>query len=267
PYPYPLRSPWGPDPKETADHTLRFLQTCLSDPASGWRPPAAVVVEPVQGNGGVIPAPEGFLAGLRSLCDEHGMVLILDEVMSGFHRTGPRFAYEHEPDVRPDILVLGKSLSSGLPLAACVIRHSIGEASPPTTETSTYAGNLVACAAALAAQDVYEAEGLGERAAELGSSFLDRLRSVAQRHAIVGEVRGRGLMVGVELVMPDGSGDPLPRAADASRMAIQRGLLVYPGGHWPNVIAYLPPLIVDERDVAVAVEITDAILSELAAAL
>ena len=267
PYPYALRSPWGPDPAQTAESTLRYLDTCLSDPASGWRPPAAVVVEPVQGNGGMIPAPEGFLAGLRSVCDEHGMVLVIDEVMSGFHRTGPRFAFEHEPGVRPDILVLGKSLSSGLPLAACIVRRAVADASPPLTETSTYAGNVVACAAALAAQDVYESEELGRRAAELGSYFLDRLRDVAARHAIVGEVRGRGLMVGVELVVPDGSGDPLPRAPEASRKAIQRGLLVYPGGHWPNVIAYLPPLIIDTDDIDVAVGITDEVLADLAASL
>jgi 4-aminobutyrate aminotransferase-like enzyme len=190
-------------------------------------------------------------------------VLVVDEVMSGFHRTGPRFAFEDEDDVRPDILVVGKSLSSGLPLAACVVRADIADASPPVTETSTYAGNLVACAAALAAQDVYESEGLGARAAELGAYFRKGLQAVAEQHDIVGEVRGRGLMVGVELVVPDGSGDPLSRAADASRMAIRRGLLVYPGGHWPNVIAYLPPLVIDERDVDTAVEITDAVLSDL----
>jgi 4-aminobutyrate aminotransferase len=267
PYPYPLRSPWGPDPQETCHQTLQFLQACLTDPASGWRPPAAVFVEPVQGNGGMIPAPPGFLRGLRSLCDEHGMALVADEVMSGFYRTGPRFAFEAEPDVRPDIIVLGKSLSSGLPLAACIVRRAIADASPPITETSTYAGNLVACAAALAAQDVYESGGFGDRAVRLGTYFVEQLRTVAGHHAIVGEVRGRGLMVGVELVAPDGSGAPLSLAADASQRAIRHGLLVYPGGHWPNVIAYLPPLVIDERDIDTAVGITDTVLGELAAAI
>lgn len=264
PFPYPLRSPWGPDPEATSAGTLRYLDLCLSDPASGWRTPAAVVVEPVQGNGGMIPAPIGFLRGLRELCDRHGMLLVIDEVMSGFSRTGAMFAYLHEADVVPDILVLGKSLSAGLPLSACVVRHTVAEASGAITETSTYAGNLVACAAALAAIDVYEQEDLTAAAAAMGTYFVEQLVTMAQGHDIVGEVRGRGLMVGVELVTGADSSAPLPVAQTASRAAVRRGLLLYPGGHWPNVVSYLPPLIVDRQQVDLAVGITDEVLTEVA---
>ena len=266
PYPYPLRSPFGDDPDTVVDGTLGYLDACLSNPSGGWQPPAAVVVEPVQGNGGMIPAPAGFLRGLRDLCDRHGMLLVVDEVMSGFHRTGRVFAYLREEGVEPDIVVLGKSLSAGLPLAACVARAEVADASPAGTETSTYSGNLVSCASALAALEVYEQERLGERAVTLGDYFVARLGEIAGHHAIVGEVRGCGLMVAVELVADD-SNRPLALAREASRRAIRHGLLIYPGGHYDNVIAYLPPLTIDESHIDIAVEITDDVLGELPGAL
>ena len=260
PFPYSYRSPFGRDEASCMEGTLRYIEEFLRNPASGWGEVAAVIIEPVQGNGGMIPAPLGFLKGLRGICDRHGVLLIIDEVMSGFCRTGKMFSYLHEEGVEPDILVLGKSISGGLPLSACVAKKEICEASGAGTESSTYAGNLVACASGLASIQVYEEEELADRAAGMGDYFVRRLGELAERHAVVGEVRGRGLMVAAELVSDRASREPLPAAKAASAAALERGFLLYPGGHYANVLAFLPPLIIDEGHVDRAVEILDEVL-------
>lgn len=263
PYPYPYRNPFGQDPEACLTGTIRYIDEFLTNPASGWGEVAAIIIEPVQGNGGMIPAPMGFLRALRELCDRHGVLLIFDEVMSGFCRTGKMFAYEHEANVEPDLLVLGKSISGGIPLAACVAKTEVIDASPSGTETGTYSGNVVACAAALASIAVYEDEGLAARAAKIGDYFLKRLDELTERHDIIGEVRGRGLMVAAELVKDRATREPLPLAKQASYAAIKRGLLIYPGGHYGNVLAFLPPLIIEEGHVDTAVGIVDEVLREL----
>ena len=263
PFPYPFRSPLGDTPETCTAGTIRYLNEFLSNPASGWGEVAAVIVEPVQGNGGMIPAPLGFLRALRELCDRHGLLLIFDEVMSGFCRTGEMFAYQHEEGVEPDLLVLGKSISGGIPLAAVVAKAEIADATAPITETGTYSGNVVACAAGLASIAVYEEEGLMGRAREMGAYFLEHLEGLAAGYGIIGEVRGRGLMLGVELVRDRATRDPLPVAKAASDMAIKRGLMVYPGGHYGNVIAFLPPLIIGKTQVDRAIAILDEVLQEI----
>jgi len=265
PYPYPYRSPLGDTPETCIAGTIRYLDEFLSNPASGWGEVAAVIVEPVQGNGGMIPAPLGFLRALRALCDRHGLLLIFDEVMSGFCRTGRTFAFQHEEGIEPDLLVLGKSISGGVPLAAVVARAEVADATGPVTESGTYSGNVIACAAGLASIAVYEEEGLTGRADEMGSYFLKHLEALAPGYGMVGEVRGRGLMLGVELVRDRTSRDPLPLAKTASEMALKRGLLLYPGGHYGNVISFLPPLIIGEAQVDRAVAILEEVLREMEA--
>jgi len=255
PFPDPYRSPLGASPEAVASTTLALLDHQLGDPASGWDRTAAVIIEPVQGNGGMIPAPPGFLTGLRAICDRHGVLLIIDEVMSGFHRTGTRFAFEHDADVRPDIIVLGKSLSAGLPLAGCLLSSAISEANPQGVETSTYAGNLVSCAADVAASNVYEHEGMSERAHWLGQVLLDHLTAAFDDHPLVGDVRGRGLMAAIELVSDRETKEPLVTARHVSNAAIANGLLVYPGGHHGNVIGFLPPLVATPDQLGRAVEV------------
>ena len=262
PYPYPYRNPFGDGAEQCAKGTIRYIDEFLKNPASGWGEVAAIIIEPVQGNGGMIPAPVGFLKALREVCDRHGTLLIVDEVMSGFCRTGKMFAYQHE-DVEPDLIVMGKSISGGLPLAACVARKEIADASNPGTESSTYAGNLMSCAAGLAAIDVYEEENLSARSLEMGSYFMRSLEELSERHSIVGEVRGRGLMVAVELVSDRATREPLRLARKASDMALKKGLLIYPGGHHGNVLAFLPPLIIDKAQVNTAVGVVDEVLLEL----
>jgi len=265
PYPYPYRSPFGSEPEECVAGTIAYVEEFLKNPVSGWGEVAAILIEPVQGNGGMIPAPLGFLGALRRLCDRYGVLLILDEVMSGFARTGKMFAYQHEEGVEPDLLVLGKSLSGGLPLSACIARDEIADASGPGTETGTYAGNVLACAAGLASIEVYEEENFSERAEKLGVYFLDRLGELAERHSMVGEVRGRGLMVAAELVTDRQTRNPLPIAKEASNLALKKGLFLYPGGHYRNVLAFMPPLLIGKEEIDTAVGIVDEILIELAA--
>ncbi len=260
PYPHALRSAFGSDPKTVAEVTLELIDSQLGNPAGGWDQVGAVVVEPVQGNGGMVPAPTGFLTGLRDVCSRHDVLLVVDEVMSGFHRTGSPFALLHEA-VEPDLVILGKSLSAGLPLSAVLARESVASSTAPGTETSTYAGNLVSCAAALAADDVYRAENMSAVAEALGEFLIGRLRDELDGHPSVAEVRGLGLMLGLEFSGPDGA--PLEIARQVSEACVQRGLLVYPGGHFGNVIGMLPPLIATKEQLATAVDVLVAELRSI----
>jgi 4-aminobutyrate aminotransferase-like enzyme len=262
PYPDPYRSPFGTRPEEVSAATLALLDHQLGDPAGGWDETAGVIVEAVQGNGGMIPAPAGFLTGLRQVCDRHGVLLIVDEVMSGFHRTGRRFAFEHDREVRPDIIIVGKSISAGLPLAGCLVRAEIAQKSPAGVESSTYAGNLVSCAAAVAALGVYDRERMSEQAAGKGRYLLERLRAELGDHPKVGEIRGRGLMVGVEMVADRATREPLAVAKRVGNAAVRRGLLVYPGGHHGNVVGMLPPLIATEEQLATAAAVLALALAD-----
>jgi 4-aminobutyrate aminotransferase-like enzyme len=255
PYPDPYRSPLGRSPEEVASATLALLDTYLGDPAGGGDEVAAVIIEPVQGNGGMIPAPAGFLSGLRQVCDDHGVLLIIDEVMSGFCRTGKRFAFEHDAEVRPDIVILAKSISAGLPLAGCLVQAAVAARNPSGVESSTYAGNLVSCAAALAALRVYDRDGLAAAAEAKGTRLLQMLEAELGEHPHVGEIRGRGLMVGVELVADRDSRAPLAVARRVSDAAVRRGLLIYPAGHHGNVLGLLPPLVITEEQLTTAVPI------------
>ncbi len=209
----------------------------------------AVLVEPVQGEGGVIPAEAGFLAGLRRLCDRTGALLIFDEIQTGLGRTGRLFAYQHY-GVVPDVLTLAKALGGGLPLGAVVAAGEAADAFRPGDHGSTFGGNPVACAAALAALDVLLEEDLPARAAALGDLLLGRLRELAARHPVVREVRGLGLMAGLELAVP---------ARPLVETARQAGLLVNCTAE--RVVRLLPPLIITAEDVERAVAVLDAALA------
>lgn len=263
PYPDPYRSPLAADGRDVSRATIDLLRSYLDDPAGGWAPIGAVIVEPVQGNGGMIPAPPGFLTELREVCATYDIRLVVDEVMSGFHRTGHLFAFEADPDVEPDIVVVGKSLSAGLPLSACLVADDLAGATPAGTETSTYAGNLVSCAAAHAALDLYEETDMSQRAASLGKVLMDALHKSLRGHLNVGQIRGRGLMVGVELVENPETRSPLAAARFISEATLRRGLLVYPGGHYGNVIGFLPPLVATEDQLTTAGQILAGALQEL----
>ncbi len=212
------------------------------------RETAAIIVEPVQGEGGVRPAPEGYLQGLRAICDETGALLIADEVQTGFGRTGTLFAVEHW-QVVPDILCLAKGIAGGVPMGAVVVNARVAQAVKPGHHGSTFGGNPLACAAALAVLDIIEEEGLVEAARQKGAWLLQHLQGI--EHPKVREVRGLGLMVGIELRE---RATPYLRALQEAHR-----VLALPAG--PNVIRLLPPLVISQDELATVVQALDAVLS------
>jgi 4-aminobutyrate aminotransferase-like enzyme len=239
-----------------ADQALALVRDALEGPASGVGPVAAIVVEPVQGNGGVLIPPNGFLKGLRELCDRHGVVLIFDEIQSGFGRTGRVWAADHW-DVVPDLMTVGKGIGGGMAVSAVVGRDAFMAHWRPGTHTSTFMGNAVNLAAGAAAIGVFRGEGLAERSAAVGARMLERLRAALGDEPHVGEIRGLGLFAGIEIVT-----DTASRTADASRTAairraaFDRGVLVGAGGHAENVLKLCPPLTIDERLLETSLDLT-----------
>ena len=207
---------------------------------------AAILVEPVQGEGGYYPAPAEFLQRLRALCDRHGMLLIADEIQTGIGRTGRMFAVEHA-GVVPDILTLAKGLGGGFPISAIVGRADVMDAVAPGGLGGTYAGSPVACAAALAVLDVIEDEGLLDRSTLLGERLRGRLGALAARHPEIGDVRGLGLMVAIEMFDGKARRNPSPEAAKAIvAEAARRGLLLLSCGIFGNVIRIMTPLTIPD---------------------
>ena len=252
PFPYAYRYGW--DEQEAVDFCLRELDFLLATQTAP-NETAAMVVEPILGEGGFVPAADQFLQGLRERCDRHEILLIVDEVQAGMGRTGSLWG--HEPSgVIPDIVISAKGLASGMPLAVMAASRELMEQGWPGSQGGTYGGNAVACAAALATLDVIEEESLVENAAVVGESLIKRLSEVANRHPIIGDVRGRGLMVGAEFTASDGFPDGAT-ATDVRLECERRGLLLLPCGAFSQVVRWLPPLIVSESQVETAVDIFD----------
>ncbi len=218
---------------------------------------AAVILEVVQGEGGFVPVPHGYLQGLRQICDEHGILLILDEVQSGFCRTGRWAAYEHY-GVPPDISTWAKSMGSGMPIAAVVGRADVMDAALPGTIGGTYGGNPVACAAALATIRVMEKLNLNARAAEIGQKVRSRFENLKNKVNVIGDVRGLGAMIGMEFCH---ARDPKRPAglvvAEALALCRQAGVLVLPAGPHGNVIRTLSPLVIEEADLDRALDVIE----------
>lgn len=262
PYPYPFRFD-GP-PEQCARAALAAVARLLDGrpPAAG--PFGAVLVEPVAGREGEIVPPPAFLPGLRRLCDERGLLLIVDEVYTGLGRTGRLWACEHW-DVTPDLLCTGKALGGGMPVSAVLGRAALMDAWRPVTaeapHSSTFLGHPVTAAAALAVLDVLAAEQMVERAAALGQSLRARLDRLAERHPCIGEVRGLGIMLAIELV--DRQRRP---AADLIGPllggALRRGVILLPGGMDGNVISLGPPFISTGEQLDAVVNAIDAALSD-----
>jgi 4-aminobutyrate aminotransferase / (S)-3-amino-2-methylpropionate transaminase / 5-aminovalerate transaminase len=239
PMAYPLRWPGGPD--RCAAEALDVV-TGLIHSQVGEQNAAAVIIEPIQGEGGFIVPPDGFLPGLAGFCRDNGIVLIADEIQSGFCRTGDWFACEHE-GVVPDLITTAKAMAGGLPLAAVTGRAGLMDAVHQGGLGGTYGGNPVTCAAALGAIATMEQDDLAGRARRIGDVMLPRLRALAEKYPVIGDVRGRGAMLAVELVEP---GSLVPNPAAAGRVAAAchaAGLIVLTCGTFGNVLRFLPPLV------------------------
>jgi 4-aminobutyrate aminotransferase/(S)-3-amino-2-methylpropionate transaminase len=209
---------------------------------------AAIVIEPVQGEGGFVVAPAEFLEGVRRICDDNGIVLIVDEVQTGFGRTGKMWGIEHY-DVEPDLICVAKSIAAGLPLSGVIGRAEIMDAPGDSAIGGTYVGNPVAQAAALAVLDVFEEDGLVDRAARIGETIRTRMLSWQQRWDAIGDVRGLGAMLAIELVHDRDAKDPAPELASAVvEAAADRGLLLLKSGIYSNCIRVLLPLVISEAE-------------------
>ncbi|HET7704247.1 MAG TPA: aspartate aminotransferase family protein [Candidatus Limnocylindrales bacterium] len=252
--PYPDPDGWtiGP-PEHAGEAALALVRNALEDPASGIGPVAAIVLEPVQGNGGVIIPPAGFLRGLRALCDRHGIVLVFDEIQSGFGRTGRLWAAEHW-DVVPDLMTVGKGVGGGMAVSAVVGRREIMGHWTPGTHTSTFMGNAVSLAAGRAAIGVMRRDRLWERSERLGARIIDVLRSELADVASVGAIRGLGLFIGIEIVTGRDAPAPDPgRAAAIRQDAFHHGVVAGLGGRAESVLKICPPLTIEEPLLDVAV--------------
>jgi 4-aminobutyrate aminotransferase-like enzyme len=247
PYPDTYRSPWthGGDAGELV---LGLLEEMIDDPASGLDDLACIVFEPIQGNGGVVIPPPGFLTGLRRLADKAGAVLLFDEIQCGFGRTGRMWACDHE-GVVPDLMTIGKGIGGGLSLAALLGRTDVMTTWKPDAITSTFLANALTAAAGTAAIDVLHEDGLVERSARLGAHALARLQEGLVDCPHVGDVRGRGLFIGIEIVEDRRGHQPdAARAKAAVRGLRERGVIVGPSGRYGNVIKLSPALVIDEDD-------------------
>ncbi|WP_161881907.1 acetyl ornithine aminotransferase family protein [Deinococcus alpinitundrae] len=269
PYPNPFRPPLGSTPETCGDAVLAYLETLFKTVI----PPqevAAFIIEPMQGEGGYIVPPAGFLAKLRRMADQHGFLLIFDEVQAGMGRTGELFSFQHPAvgeAVQPDIVTLAKGIASGLPLSAMLAKESVMTWAPGS-HGSTFGGNPVAAAAAHATLDLLEGvvkhpgcgDSLMRNAAEVGAYILAELRKMQAEFAFIGDVRGEGLFIGIEFVGPDGSPDGKLRDA-ASQAMFERGLLNLDCGE--SVIRVSPPLILTREDAQTGVEIMREALRSL----
>jgi 4-aminobutyrate aminotransferase-like enzyme len=261
PVPYAYRSLWPNDPEQCARHCAKCLEDVIRFETSG--DVAAFIAEPVLGEGGIIVPPKNYFREIKKVLDQHGILFIADEVQSGFGRTGKMFAIEHY-GVDPDILVTAKGIADGFPLSAFTTRPEIADAYKPGDHLSTFGGNPVSCAAALANIEVLQDENLPARAAEIGDYAMRKLRELQKQNPVIGEVRGAGLMIGIELVR-DEKLTPANSEAEAIRDALlKRGVLVGVGGVYGNVVRFQPPLIISKEQIEHGLNAFATALAEVA---
>ncbi len=259
--PFPYTYYYGWDEETTIEFCKKQLDLLLCAQTAPDET-AAIIIEPILGEGGYVPAPAAFLHHLREICDEHGILLIMDEVQSGFGRTGKLFCFEHA-GVKPDIIVMAKGLGSGLPISAIASTEKLMNKWIPGTHGGTYGGgSAIASAAACVTIDVIKEEGLVENAEVRGKQLHDGLIKLQQRFPIIGDVRGLGLMLATEFSNTDGS----PNSELASKVVkacIEKNLLLLTCGSYKNVIRWIPPLVVTEEQITESLSIFESSLTEV----
>ncbi len=262
PYPYAYRNPSGPGDEATLKYVFDFIDEML-DTRVPPRNIAAFIVEPVLGEGGYVVPPAAFMPRLRKLCDQHDILLIADEVQSGYGRTGKMFGCEHT-GVVPDIMTLAKSIASGLPLSAVVASSKLMDQWEPAAHGSTFGGNPVSCAAGIATLDVFKEEHVLANAVARGTELLRRLNVLKARTPAIGDVRGLGLMVGVELVKKDGTPDKELQTR-IRKVCLDSGLVLLSCGVHDNVLRLVPPLNLSQEELDEGWEILNGAFQEVAA--
>lgn len=259
PYPYCKRCPMGKDRATCGMDCFEYLEKRLLRHLITPAEVACVIIEPVLGEGGYVVPPVEYMQRLRALCSKEGIMFVADEVQTGFGRTGRWFACEHF-GVRPDIITVAKGIASGFPLSAVGASAKIMKKWRPGAHGTTFGGNPVSCAAALASIDVIEKEGLLENAAEIGAYAIKRLDSIRRRRPFIWDVRGLGLMIGIEFAKPDNSPDG-PRLKKAVKRCLEKGLILVECGIDKNIARLMPPLVVKEAEMKKALDIFEEAVS------
>jgi 4-aminobutyrate aminotransferase/(S)-3-amino-2-methylpropionate transaminase len=263
PFPYPYRM------NMTAQQSIDFCIQELERMFTGEVAPdqvAAIIVEPVQGEGGFMVSPPGFLRALKAVCEKYNILFVADEIQSGFCRTGRMFAVEHD-GVEPDLMIIAKSMGAGMPISGVIGRAEIMDAPPPGTLGGTYSGNPVACAAALAVLDLFEKEDYAARSREIGHIITKRFLNLQERYPLIGDVRGLGGMAAMELVKDRSAKEPDSQAAsDVLAAAHHRGLALIKAGMYDNVLRILVPLCVTDEQLNKGLDIFEAALTTVAEA-
>jgi 4-aminobutyrate aminotransferase len=257
PFPDTYRGTYGVRPECASADCLSYLENELFRRRVDPDEVAAIFIEPIQGEGGYVVAPDNFMQELRAICDRHGILLVVDEVQCGSGRTGKWWAVEHS-GVEPDMVCIAKGIASGMPLGICMTRAEVMDW-VPGSHASTFGGNPVSIAAALATMDILEREGIAN-AARVGEFILERLRGWVATHPLVGEVRGRGLMIGIELVKDKATREPAAELRNrVETLAFERGLMILGCGETSLRLA--PPLIVSQEEATVALDILEDALT------
>lgn len=265
PYPNPYRCPFGTrQDHDCAAHCLQFLRDMIKNSTTGAL--SAVICEPIQGTAGNIIPPEGFLAGVRDLAHEHGALWISDEMITGFGRTGKWFGCQHEPEAVPDILTVGKGIAGGFPVSGLITTPEIAKSLPfanPSGSSSSYGGNPLAAAAANAAFQIIQDEALVENSARIGKRLLERLRALQSKYPFIGDVRGRGLLIGIDLVKDRASKEPLAKNVCRALFdeCLKRGLVAMA---YSATIRINPPLILTEKQADQGADILEEALGAIA---
>jgi 4-aminobutyrate aminotransferase/(S)-3-amino-2-methylpropionate transaminase len=263
PFPYPYRM--NMTPQESIDFCINELERMFVGEVAADQV-AAIIVEPVQGEGGFMVAPPGFLRALKEVCEQHKILFIADEIQSGFCRTGRMFAVEHD-GVEPDLMIIAKSMGAGMPISGVVGRAEIMDAPPPGTLGGTYSGNPVACAASLAVLDLFEKEDYAARSREIGHIITKRFLQLQEKYPFIGDVRGLGGMAAMELIKDPSTKEPDSQAAsDVLAAAHHRGLVLIKAGMYDNVLRILVPLCVTDEQLNQGLDIFEAAIETVAEA-
>jgi 4-aminobutyrate aminotransferase len=264
PYPYPYRCPLpAKDEEECGLAVLNYIDHLLEDPYSGVGDVAAIIVEPIQGEGGYIVPPKGFLKGLREIADRHGVLLIVDEIQTGVGRTGEWWAVDHY-NVTPDIMCISKAIGNGIPASYVAYRRDLDEKLEEGFHFGTFRANPLALAAGSAVIDYIESRNLLERTRYMGFRALKRFHEIMEESSIIGDVRGLGFMIGIELVEDKSSKKPGTQLASKLRRKLfEKGVLIHTCGHYANAMRFMAPLVLTQRHMEIGLNIFEEAVKEL----